>query len=254
MLARFLSRLLAGVHFRGKAGLLHRLAPRTGTVEHILFGYSVTLSLSDYMQRAIWLGVYEPQETRVFANYVKPGMTVIDAGANVGYYSLLAASKGCTVYAFEPSPGIFQELCANIERNRIGSIHALDAGLSDANIVMKLPTPSAENHTPSLLDETATEYVDVQLMRLGEYLSERGINRVDLLKMDVEGFEPNILTGAVDALEDGHVGAIFCELNDYWLRQNNSTPQELFDQICSFGFAASEPLLGHGGQTILFTR
>ena len=61
---------------------------------------------------------------------------------------------------------------------------------------------------------------------------------MDLLKIDVEGFEPNVLRGAEGYLNRGKIRAILCEFNDYWLTMNGSSSQHLLEQIRDYGFQA----------------
>jgi FkbM family methyltransferase len=252
-IAGWLARALTNVQFRGKARLLHGLSPRQGTTTRRLFGYTIELDRSDFIQRAVYLGVYEPDETRLLRGYLKPGMVVVDAGANIGYYTLLAASIGCTVHAFEPSPAIFAQLARTIEANGLTGVHLIEAGLSDIDATLRLPVPHEDNHTPSLLDETASAHDEVKVMRLDDYLESNHIKRVDLLKMDVEGFEPNILRGARRALDEHRIGAVMCEFNDYWLRQNHTTPEEFFAEVCDYGFQMVYGSLRNATQTMFFT-
>src|SRR5262249_46342421 len=85
-------RVLEPLNFRGKARLLHSLCPKEGERQRQIFNSRVELDLSDYIQRSMYLGVYEPAESKAIRAYLKPGMTFVDVGANVGYYTLMAAS------------------------------------------------------------------------------------------------------------------------------------------------------------------
>ena len=75
-----------------------------------VFGLQFELDLADWIQRSIYFGTYEPLETRLVAAFLKPGMTVVDIGANIGYYTALAASKvgpEGRIYAIEPDARAF---------------------------------------------------------------------------------------------------------------------------------------------------
>src|SRR5260370_1452438 len=97
---------LDGLWFRGKGRLLHALCPRSGTGTRSVFGVPISLDLNDWVQRSVFLGTYEPHETRMLQTYLQPSMVVVDVGANIGYYTLLAREAvGATgrVIAIEPS-------------------------------------------------------------------------------------------------------------------------------------------------------
>lgn len=232
--------------------MLHCVTPHFGIRNRNLFGYRIALDCSDYIQRSIYVGCYEWEQTKTLRRYLNTRMTVVDAGANVGYYTLLAASLGCQVHAFEPSPDIFKHLKKTVESNRIPFISLVEAGLSDERTSARLPVPCPDMQTPSLLDQTASEYSTIKLMPLDDYLEANGIECVDLLKMDVEGFEPNIIRGSARSLSSGRIRAILCELSDYWLRCNESTPTAFYEEICDLGFEPSEKLGRVGDQTVLF--
>jgi hypothetical protein len=92
MLKEFIIKTLRPHHFRGKARLLESLSECAGEIETDVFGYQTKLDRSDFIQRRIYLGAYEQHETQLVRGYLKPGMTFVDVGANIGYFSLLAAS------------------------------------------------------------------------------------------------------------------------------------------------------------------
>src|SRR4051812_45920835 len=102
---------LRSIRFRGKARLFNLFCPRSGTKRARIFGSVFSLDLADFVQRQIYLGTFEPKETRLVNGFLQPGMTFVDAGANVGYYTALAAAKVAgnqgRVIAFEPSPYAF---------------------------------------------------------------------------------------------------------------------------------------------------
>src|SRR5262245_32273149 len=90
-IARAIASAIEPFWFRGKGRLLHALCPHQGTARRTIFGAAVTLDLSDWVQRCVFLGVYEPHETKWVRGYLRPGMVVVDVGANIGYYTLLAS-------------------------------------------------------------------------------------------------------------------------------------------------------------------
>src|SRR5581483_3100223 len=93
-------------------------------------------------------------------------------------------------------------------------------------------------HSPSFLETRGDARYTVPLTTLDGYLGAHPLACIDVLKIDVEGFEPNVLRGAEQTLRAGKVGAILCELNEVWLNRNASSSAELDGQIRSFGYAA----------------
>lgn len=252
-----LSRALSPHTFKGKVRLLHWGCPKTGEESIELFGYRIRLDLADYIQRSMYLDSFEPYETRMVRAYLQPGMTVVDVGANVGYYTLMAASlvgEEGQVHAFEPSPYAFHRLHATIRDNHISQVSLVQAALGDQRGRARLFLPAQiGNHTPTLLGEDTQRTVEVPVHTLDEYVRERGIERIDLLKLDVEGFEPNVIAGARHTIEARKIGAVLCEFNEDWLDKNASSGAELQRTFCQYGFAiAGENPPAKGPRNVFF--
>jgi FkbM family methyltransferase len=227
-------------HIRGKVRLLERLVPMTGERRARVFDASIRLDLSDHIQRWIYFGEYEQEETKWVKEWLRPGMTVVDVGANVGYYTLLAAScvgpRG-RVLAVEPSPYACARLRQAVVENTLAQVVTLQVALGSAAGEGTLYLPPLGNHAPSMVACDRKDCVTVALRTLDECLTEWHVDQVDLLKIDVEGFEPQVLAGARSALKAGRIRAILCELNDWWLRQTGGSAEELFSRITSEGFS-----------------
>lgn len=260
MLIDALNTALRPFNFPGKARLLHSFCPREGERLHDLFGYQVRLDLSELIQRSIFLHVFEPEESAIVRNFLRPGQTFVDVGANVGYYTLMAArlvGRHGHVLSFEPDHSTYKRLKITIEQNRLSQVHAIQAGLSDQEGEMELHVQHGSgNNSPSMVRNGTGVPIKVRVRSLDSYLDESGINHIDLMKIDVEGFEPNVLRGAAAHLSDGRVGAILCEFNRYWLTANGSSPTELNQMFVDFGYRARNKNIDfeRALQNILYTR
>lgn len=160
-------------------------------------------------------------------------------GANVGYFSLLAArcvGENGRVIAFEPSPRAAAHLAQTIERNHITQIQLEAKALGDERGELPLFLHEEACHSPSLVPQTGIALGTVPVVRLDDYLLQNGIEHIDLIKIDVEGFEPNVIRGLSHSLEKGEVDAILCELNDGWLTFNHQSAAQLHQLIEGFGF------------------
>ena len=253
-----LSDAIRQFNFRGKARLLHGLCSREGEHHAEVFGYKIKLDLADYIQRSIYLGTFEPRESAQIRAYLKPGMTFVDVGANVGYYTLLAASlvgRGGRVLAFEPSPYAFDRLAETIKRNNLSQVCAVQSGLGDASGEAQLFSPLSGNHSPSMVSNGVGSPINVPVRRLDDWLAEHEVDRVDLMKIDIEGFEPNVIKGAAECVRQGRLRAILCEFNKYWLEMNGSSPSQLYHLLTRSGFvlAQDEPDFDLVVQNLLFT-
>lgn len=258
-MVKVLADMLRPLSFRGKARLLHSLCPREGERRARVFGCRVSLDLCDHIQRSIYLGVFEPEETAQVEEYLKPGMTFVDVGANVGYYTLMAAAavgESGRVLAFEPSPYAFGRLAETLRSNGVSNVLAFPVGLGGVSGALPLFMPQRRgNHTPSMVAAGRGGGLEVPVRRLDDCLAELGVERVDLMKIDVEGFEPNVVEGAAGYITRGKVGAILCEFNSHWLERNGVSAEEFFETLVGLGFepAGGRPDFRVTIQNVLFT-
>jgi FkbM family methyltransferase len=237
---------LRPVRFRGKGRLLGPLVPHAGERTATVFGARIDLDLRDLVQREIYLGVFESKETRWALDWLRPGMTFVDVGANVGYYTLLAAQRvGAEgrVLAVEPGPYAYQRLCDTVSRNRLDQVRTLKVALGEqaGTLPLYVPPEASRNYSPTMVPHPSGTAVDTVVRTLDDCLEEWGVERVDLLKLDVEGFEPAVLRGARRALAGGRIGAVLCEFNDYWLREAGTSPTALYKTLTTTGLMNREP-------------
>lgn len=160
--------------------------------------------------RPLYTGLeYEPEETAFLQRSLKPGMTMIDVGANVGFMALLAAkSVGAegTVLAIEPDPGNAELLRANVERNGYKniSIQRCAVGAEPGTAQLFRSAWNMGNHrlNPGEAGQAiAYEAVSVPVRTVDSLVVDNRLSRVDLIKMDVEGYEPGVLAGMTATLE-----------------------------------------------------
>lgn len=249
--------LLRPYQFRGKYRLLGKIAPKTGVREAVVHGAKMTLDLSDWMQRNIYLGSYERHETRAVRRWLSAGDTFVDVGANVGYFSVLAAqcvgSSG-RVVSFEPSPYAFGRLSETVRRNDLRQVITRQEAVGDKVGALNLYVdPNGGNHTPTALGrEDEKPYATVPVTTLDTVVDELGIKRIDLLKIDVEGYETRVLKGGTKAL--AMTRAVLVEFNEPWLRKAISHSGELWCMLADAGLKGPRPSFGSDGVETVFLR
>jgi FkbM family methyltransferase len=230
--------------FRGKGRLLNSLCEKTGTRRTTLFGYQIDLSLDDHIQRNVYLGTYEQHDSALVRRYLRPGMTFVDVGANIGFYSLMAAEvagPSGRVIAFEPNPDVHQHLQETIRNNGIQNIILEQAAVGDAAGWTDLFVPKESgNNTATMIANEGGRPVRVPVVTLDEYLDRHQVARVDFLKIDAEGFEPKVIQGARSAIQAKRIGAMFCEFNGTWLRLGGTTPKDYYNQLRSLGLKPTQ--------------
>jgi FkbM family methyltransferase len=168
--------------------------------------------------KGMWCAVsgveFEP-ELRWAINHLKRDGVFIDVGANVGAFTLHCAKKvgpGGRVISFEPGDGAFEKLKGNVEANHLeGTISLLKAGAGDKDCTMVL----AGNHEAwfTLHLSADGEGPKVEVRSIDSVVRERGLTRVDLIKVDAEGFEPQVFQGAAETIRRFKPAIIFESIN-----------------------------------------
>ncbi|HVS90089.1 MAG TPA: FkbM family methyltransferase [Candidatus Acidoferrum sp.] len=164
---------------------------------------------------------FEHDELSFVQRYLRPGMTVLDVGAHHGLYTLLASklvgSSG-RVFSFEPSPRERRKLRLHIAFNlcRNVTVQALALGSQEASadlfVVQGAQTGCNSLRPPDVVSGTAP--LPVRVSTLDGWLQTAGLNRVDFVKLDVEGAELEVLKGAAKLLDQSARPVILAEVQD----------------------------------------
>ena len=195
--------------------------------------------------RPLYTGLeYEPEEAAFLQQSLKPGMTMIDVGANVGFMALLAAKAvgpSGTVLAIEPDPGNGELLRANIERNgyRKVSIERCAVGSEPGTAQLFRSAWNMGNHrlNPGEAGQAiAHESISVPVRTVDDLVSEHRLSRLDVIKMDVEGYEPGVLGGMLATLAR-FKPVILTEFWPYGMRDAGFDPEAFLDRCIRAGYA-----------------
>ena len=236
--------LIRPLRFRGKLKLLEMVTPPGGEVTARIFGNEMSLNISEYIQRRMYFGCYERMETDQVAKFLRPEMTVVDAGANVGYYTALAASRvgsSGRVFSLEPNPEPYRRLENTVRANNLARVKTFAIGLSDEPGGLELFLRSDSNASSCAVPDPHARRFVVPVTTLDQFLDEHSIKVVDLLKLDVMGHETKVLKGASKTLARGRIKAILCEFYVHWLRSQGSSTEELWRLLISAGFRTDAP-------------
>lgn len=189
------------------------------------------------------LGAYEPYETNFFRSCLKPGMTVIDIGANIGLYTIIAASKvtpSGKVIAYEPEPHNFLLLKENIKINNFKNVTAIEEGISDTTTVQSFFLTPENKGTHSLIDNRETnDSITIKTTTLDESLKKQNISHVDLIKIDIEGIEIIALPQMKNAILANPNLILITEIYPQAIRRLGRQPIEYLEKLCELGFSLS---------------
>ncbi|UCF42775.1 MAG: FkbM family methyltransferase [Planctomycetota bacterium] len=173
-------------------------------------------------------------ERALLRDIIKPGMTVVDVGANIGIYTgymaRIVGEKG-RVYAFEPSPYTFSLLKKYNKNHHVTLVQAA-VGDTTGKITLYLSDKLNVDHHTYETDEQRQK-IDVLSYRLDDYLKNE---KVDFIKMDIQGFEHKALSGMRNILQTNHEIKVLMEFWPYGLIKAATTPQEILTFLHQLDF------------------
>lgn len=193
------------------------------------------LDLRTYPDCCMAFGLYELDTARAIKRALRPGDTFIDGGANIGYFTLIAAKAvGASgrVHAFEPQPDNRRRLAEHVAMNGLGDVVTIHpVALSDRAGEVELHTfdNPASNHGQSTFfaGSQATHAVSVRTVRLDDYLPDVAPR---LIKLDIEGAEPLAIDGMRETLRRNRP-AVIVELNATTLARAGFPVREPLDRL-----------------------
>ncbi|RMF92192.1 MAG: FkbM family methyltransferase [Candidatus Schekmanbacteria bacterium] len=237
-------------YFKGKwqiFNLLGRFARWKGYRTEISFdlGEKIILDIDDWIPYQIFLTGYyaiEYLHTSYFRKIVKEGMVFFDVGANIGYYTLQAAvrvGKGGKVYAFEPVSSTYKKLKENVEINSLTNVVLCPFVIYEKEGEMEIALGDKGNSGSAKIpfpDNSCDERKEkVRAITLDNFVERNRINRVDLVKIDVEGCEYSVLKGMVKILSKLKP-TILIELTENTLKARGTSSFEVINFLKGYGY------------------
>jgi FkbM family methyltransferase len=209
----------------------------------------MAINLQEHLARDIFFnGVYEPVTAAVIAHLLQPGDVFFDVGANQGQFSLLAArmvGDGGAVYSFEPNGAVRRLLNQSIGLNGFGNVHVEDAACMGKSGSFELQlderTGNAFGGAKTVERISGSGGQTVRGITLDEYVAEKGIGQIDLLKMDIEGGEAGALLGMVGMLDRRTVKNLIIEFHpDLGLPGGREGMKSIAAHIVSAGYTQKQ--------------
>ncbi len=202
-------------------------------------GFSMALDVSEWLGRHVYAtGEYEGPTTTVFVDRISAGDTVVDVGANAGYFTCLAAVLTGTrghVVSFEPFPQVSERLRSNVRLNRFSNVDLVNVALSNTTTEATLNLgPSHHLGVSSLAPlDGSTESIPV-VVRTGDAMLA-SMERVDFIKVDVEGAEAAVLEGLAGTLKRWRPDLVV-EITPSYLQRFGSSVAVIERQISQLGY------------------
>jgi FkbM family methyltransferase len=183
-------------------------------------------------------GIWEPYETSLLFELLQPCSVFVDVGANIGYFTVLAASivgEGGKVFAFEPDPDNIRLLRASVELNKFQSqVESVEVGLSNTAMAgrLYLSEDNLGDHQ-IFAGEEGRDSLPITLYNGSDYLRPR-LTKLDLLKVDTQGSEFQVIAGLMPLLRQlPCIPRIIIELTPYSLRQAGASGRQLIELLAT---------------------
>ncbi len=239
------------VPLKGWTVVTERLHPyivdgTTDVVHRTREGLQLHLDLRDYIQRGIFYEAWETPELAFARAILRPGDIMFDVGANVGIFTLVAARiVGPTgqVHAFEPIPVNFERLTENVQRNGFVNVVVNQTaagpvdGVTQLGLEPDMERTSGEQMSGFFTVGSTRRQVTVPVVSLDRYAESHLPDRaVRFIKIDVEGYEPEVLRGLQSLLDAQRVDVMMMEVDVYSLNRHAMTVGALVDRLVKSGY------------------
>jgi FkbM family methyltransferase len=230
-------------HHPGKGTLYEQLLPFVkdawqGPRLCTRFGVHFECDLNDKVTRLIYYTGFDRKDCRILKHVVKPGSVIVDAGANVGYFSLLFAKwmrgQGA-IHAFEPFPETAERFERNLKLNPEFQpmIRLHRSALSDFAGRTNMSVPDQKNQGCNHLGEGGEN--EVEVTTLDAFCEKERLTKVDLIKVDVEGSEVALLRGAEETIRRFRP-ILMIEVNPATLQRFGYASRDLIQAIGQHGY------------------
>ncbi len=217
--------------------------PPSRKPDHIedVFGTRLRFDASSHLARTVWAyGCWERNTVLNLAKLLRPGTVFVDAGAGAGYYSLFVARTvpESRVVAFEPYPPARAALEENLELNGVENVEVVPMGLSDGPGRFTVGRTGHDRLNAGFhrrVDDPLA--ASVEALDLDSFCRDRGIEEIDLLKVDVEGHETACIEGAEGILAASDDAIVVVEFVE-WAEGDSA---RLYGQLRAMGFQGYYP-------------
>ncbi len=201
-------------------------------------GIVLNVDISDYIGHTVFFGLNT--DLHKLFNLCRPNSIVFDIGVNIGW-TAMNMSKICScgqVYGFEPDTINFIACSKNLELNPdIRNLVLSNVALGDQDAMIKMVVSEPTNLGGNRVEESSVNAGDAEVVMttLDAFFSSRSLSRLDLVKIDTEGYELRILQGGFTTLSNLHP-VLFVEVNDNNLRRNGDSAKALIEFLHRAGY------------------
>ena len=193
---------------------------------------------------AIALGAFENYESEIFRKAIKPGMNIVDIGAQIGYYTVIFGARtgpSGKVFAFEPEKHNHSFLEKNIKENKLLNVSIINKAVSDmaGSRLLFLEQDNRGHNSFAKDTEKPGEGVVVETDTLDNMLKAFDSPKIDILKIDIEGAEPIALRGMKESIARSQNMIIITEVYPLCMERLGESPTAYLKELEAIGFKLS---------------
>jgi FkbM family methyltransferase len=204
-------------------------------------GINYVLDISDYQHWLIYFGITIDNPIGLF-ELIKKGDTLIDIGVNIGQTAMMFSKLGgekATIYGFEPDLINYSIAVENLKQNSFKNITYFNIGLGSKNEALPLKINSPSNRGGNRIDKNDSSNSSiVSIETLDAIFKKENITKIDVIKIDVEGYELEVIKGANQTLKK-YFPNLFIEVDNYNLQQQGTSAKELINYISDLGYTVT---------------
>lgn len=205
-------------------------------------GIKLKLYKDSYLSYLIIRGDFEVNEISFFKRYLNKSDNIIDIGGNIGLFTCLAAVKAKEIHSFEPTPYIFNRLKENVDLNQLENCKLYNQALGSTNEILSLNVSingmDAWNTLGKVPNESDFKKVEVDCIKLDTFFEKNQwpVSHIQFIKMDVEGWEMNVIKGASNVFSAKDAPDLLIEITDENLNQNQVNGNQVLNELKSLGY------------------
>ncbi len=242
--------LLLGLIFNGHPKIFKFIPDNTqfpkGSIRNVKRGgIHYQLDISDYQEWLIYFRCKSDSSLYIL-DYLDQAQSILDVGANIGQTALNIRKnqlkKGIVpaIYAFEPFPDTFEKLSRNVEKNNAQKeIHCISLGVGSAAGVLPMIKHSEANSGGYRISPVQVrDSINIQVVTIDAFVEQQNIQKLDFIKIDVEGFEMEVLKGAKKTIQQFRP-VLFFEYSVENILAQNGNIEEALNQILDNNYKIS---------------
>jgi len=218
--------------------IIHFIKTKSRLPYVYVFGKKIYLDKNDSLKLSL-NRIYEPLLTKYICNHIKTGDTIVDIGANIGYYTVIFAElTGISgkVYAFEPDPENFLILVKNAQHNKLSNVIMIEKAVSDINDFIRLYLNEENRGDNRIYDSNdGRKSIKITAVKLDDFFINKE-NQIDFIKIDIQGAEYSALLGMKNLIRNSKSMTLVTEFWPYGLKKAGFEPSAYLDLLLSFGF------------------